>query len=172
MKTTTVPAQITTVEDMIAGNLSMSQVMLLAAPIFLGGAMYVILPPVMSLTTAKLVLSGLLLTIFFALAIRIKGTILLTWLIVIARYNIRPRYYLFNKNDTHLRNIEPNNVYEVEEVENTRPLPVVEKPVTRLAMPERVRLETAMSDPRSKLEFLTKRKGGLDVHITEIKQEG
>lgn len=172
MKTTTVPAQITTVEDKIAGNLSMSQIMLMAAPIFLGGLLYIIFPPVMRFTAFKMVLSSFLLVIFFTLAIRIRGKILLTWLIVISRYNFRPRFYLYNKNDTYLR--QPDQFNEIENNEEVKQsfnaTPSIITPT--LAVPERVRIESAIADPRAKLKLLTTRKGGLDVRITEIKQEG
>jgi hypothetical protein len=173
MKTTTVPAQITTVEDKIAGNLSMSQLMLMAMPVFLSGGLYIIFPPFMSLTVLKLVLGSVLLAVFFVLAIRIRGKILLTWLIVIGSYNIRPRYYLYDKNDTHLRSVEQNKAQISEETnEKIVPKPMEAVPTPQLAMPARVQLERAIADPRAKLQFLTRRKGGLDVHITEIKQEG
>ncbi|HSX53087.1 MAG TPA: PrgI family protein [Patescibacteria group bacterium] len=173
MKTSTVPAQITTVEDKIAGNLSMSQLTLMAAPVFLGGVLYVMFPPFISLTIPKLVLCSLLLVIFFALAIRIRGKIILIWLFVIVRYNVRPRYFLYNKNDAHLRiSTQAKQLHVIDEVKKAEVAQAISLPVSTLDVPERVRLEVAIADPRSKLQFLTKRKGGLDVHITEIKQEG
>src|SRR5437868_6746891 len=103
MKTTLVPAQITTVEDKIAGSLSLSQLILLCVPIFLGGAVYALFPPFLHLTLIKTLLVVLLVITFSLFSIRIKGKILLSWLIVIGRYNLRPSYYIYNKNDVHLR---------------------------------------------------------------------
>src|ERR1019366_4023701 len=98
MKVTVVPAQITTIEDRIAGNLSFSQLLLLAAPVFGGSALYIILPPTMHSAPYKLTVIAVLIFLCGLLAIRIKGKILLLWFVVLLRYNLRPRYYIFNKN--------------------------------------------------------------------------
>src|SRR5665213_4365185 len=98
MKVTVVPAQVTTVEDRIAGRLGLSQLLLLAAPIFGGSALYIILPPAMNSSAYKLVIIITLMLICSTMAIRIKGKIVLLWLIVILRYRLRPSYYVFNKN--------------------------------------------------------------------------
>ena len=48
------------------------------------------------------------------LAIRIKGKILLLWVVVILRYNLRPRFYVFNRNNEHLRDVsQPVKAEEV-----------------------------------------------------------
>lgn len=56
MKTTIVPAQITTVEDTIAGNLSLNQILLLASPVFLDSALFVVLPPFYHAAAYKIIL--------------------------------------------------------------------------------------------------------------------
>lgn len=56
MKTSIVPAQITTVEDKVAGNLSLPQLFLLSAPIFIGSLVYLIFPPFMGAASYKLVI--------------------------------------------------------------------------------------------------------------------
>jgi len=171
MKTTTVPAQVTTVEDKIAGSLSMSQLLLLATPIFLSGLIYIIFPPNMKFTAFKLVLSGILFLICLALAVRVKGVIVLSWLFVILRYNLRPRYYLFDKNDSYQR--EATETIEQENTKQTKEVKKAEiKTQPNLDLPKRVKLEQVISNPRAKLQFITNRKGGLNVHITEVKQEG
>lgn len=167
MKTTLVPAQVTTVEDKIAGSLSLQQLLLLCAPIFLSGAIYIVLPPFLHLTTVKVILFVLLSIIFSLLAIRVKGKILLMWLIVIGRYNARPRYYIFNKNDAYLRSSSVTK----EKVAG----PVSEKPIKlepklpKIPIPQMVQLQTAMADPGFELSFKADKKGGLNVYITEVK---
>ena len=42
MRTTVVPAQVTTVEDKIAGNLGLSQLLLLTLPVFGGSALFLV----------------------------------------------------------------------------------------------------------------------------------
>ena len=77
MKVTIVPAQVTTVEDRIAGNLGLSQLLLLTTPVFSGSLLYVVLPPVFHGAIYKLVLIVALFIICSLMAIRIKGKILL-----------------------------------------------------------------------------------------------
>jgi hypothetical protein len=73
MKITVVPAQVTTVEDKIMGSLSLSQLMILLLPVFIGAALFVILPPAMGSALYKYILIGILAVICMILSIRIKG---------------------------------------------------------------------------------------------------
>src|SRR5258708_18652430 len=115
MKVTVVPAQVTTIEDRIAGNLGLSQLLLLIAPVFGSSAIYMILPPNMQSAPYKLVLIATLVFVGCLLAIRIKGKILLFWLAIIFRYNLRPKYYVFNKNS--LANREQYEMSVTKEIE-------------------------------------------------------
>jgi hypothetical protein len=105
MRSTVIPAQITTVEDKIAGNLGVSQLLLLAAPIFGGSALFVVFPPFFGYAVYKIVLIVCLTVICNMLAIRIKGTIVLRWVMILAGYMLRPRYYVFDKNSDYLREV-------------------------------------------------------------------
>ena len=169
MKTTIVPAQITTVEDKVAGNLGFTQLLLLTTPVFLDGALFVLLPPFLKVTAFKLVICAILALLCMSLAIRIKGTILLNWVMIISRYNVRPRMYIFNKNDSYLRSnhdIDESSEKKAQEViSDTSDEPVL------IPTFELVRLETAVSDPRAKFHFKTTRKGALRVYIHEVKKE-
>lgn len=169
MKSTIVPAQITTVEDKVAGNLSLSQLLLLTAPLFIGSAIYIILPPNLGFSAYKIVLMVILGTVFSLLAVRIKGRILLLWVMVIAQYSLRPRYHIFDKNDSHLRDIEieakPREVL-AENMATNKTKPVV---IPRLGVADIVRLQEIMANPKANLHFKTDKKGALNVHITEVK---
>ena len=167
MKTTVVPAQITTVEDKIAGSLSLSQLLLLAAPVFGGCALYIIFPPMLRFAPYKVVLMTMLVFAFGLLAIRVKGKILLLWLIVITRYNLRPRFYVVNKNDMHLRHNGTEFADEaLEDEPEIKKSPVASIP--QLSTAELVRLERIMADPQANLTFKPAKKGGLSVVITEV----
>jgi hypothetical protein len=168
MKTTIVPAQVTTVEDKIAGNLNFTQLLLLVTPVFISGALFAFLPPFMNLRGYKIVISVSIAVVCMTLAIRIKGKILLLWISIIGRYNLRPRYYLYNKNDLHLR-VEPKQKADVafETAVNVKKTEV--KKVQDMPLTELVRLENVVSDPRSKFHFKATKKGGLRVYIQEIK---
>lgn len=168
MKTTVVPAQVTTVEDKIAGNLNFTQLLLMTTPVFLSGAIFAFVPPFLRLRSYKVIICTLLTLVCLTLAIRIKGKILLLWISIIGRYNIRPRYYLYNKNDSYLRH-EPITRHEAVPVKAE---PTIEKDTVLLKdvpLTELVRLEDAVADPRAKFHFKTTKKGGLRVYIQEIK---
>jgi len=106
MRTTIIPAQITTVEDKIAGNLNFTQLILLVIPLIINCLVYTLLPERMHLNQYKTVLMLTSFFIFGILAFRVRGKILINWLILIIQYNLRPKYYIFNKNDLSGRKIE------------------------------------------------------------------
>lgn len=169
MKTTVVPAQVTTVEDKVAGNLSFTQLLLLVTPVFIIGAIFALLPPLFDFSLLKLVISIIVAIVCMSLAIRIKGKILLSWVAIITKYRSRPMHYLYNKNDMHLRKSEQ----QTEEATETKSKDT-EEAVTFIpsfiSTKELVRLETAIEDTRANFHFKV-RKGGLRVHIREIKKE-
>ena len=108
MRTTVIPAQITTVEDKIAGNLSFTQIFILMIPVFISTIIYIALIPIMQLAIYKVILMAIALITCTILAFRFKGKIVLNWLIILATYNLRPKYYVFNKNDVFQRDIVLN----------------------------------------------------------------
>ncbi len=168
MKTTIVPAQITTVEDKVAGNLSFTQLLLMIIPVFLGGAIFAFLPPLIEFTIYKTVIVILLALLCSALAIRIKGKLVMEWILIRGKYNLRPRRYVFNKNDSYLRPVGDDQQDLKAELDVAKHEVAVPAPL-RIGFGQRVALETVMIDPRANLHFKTDRKGGLRVHITEIK---
>lgn len=170
MKSAIVPAQITTVEDRIAGNLTWQQLFLLAMPVLVDFMIYVIVPQSLQMSVFKVMLMVVVAVFCGVSAIRIRGKILLVWAATIIRYNTRPRYYVFNKNDIYLRAsivevaIEPLAVEQESE-------PVMESllPVTEISMADAVKLEGILANPAANLSFKSRKKGGLHVSITEIK---
>jgi hypothetical protein len=171
MRTTIVPAQVTTVEDRIAGRLGLTQMLLLIAPIFGGSAIFVVFPPFFAYAAYKVVLITCVATLSALLAIRIKGKILLFWAITLLRYNLRPRYYLFNKNSTHTREIVLPSDIEDEPAEEAAVQSVVPVRKTSLTTAERVQIEDLLADPTADVYLTTNKKGELSVHLTEVKQE-
>lgn len=169
MKSIIVPAQITTVEDKIAGNLSFTQMMLLIAPVAMTGLLFVLLPPFVHVNLAKLMIGGCLFLICAALAVRVKGELLLHLIVTRVRYNIRPKYYVYDKNDEYLR-YEPTKQPVLKTTEVTIPEAVDTYIAQLIGTPERVWLETVIKDPRARFQMIVK-KGGLHVRINEIKEE-
>jgi hypothetical protein len=165
MRIANVPAQITTVEDKVAGNLSLSQLVLLLAPIFVSTGIYAIMPPTMSAPLYKVALMAVVLVVFSVLAVKFRGKILLLWVIVLLNYNLRPRYSVSNKNDTYLRDIPKPEVKQKSQLKNV----VREaKEALELSVIDKARLQDMLSNPNAKLQFLANKKGGLSVHISEV----
>lgn len=105
MRTTIIPAQITTVEDTIAGNLSLTQILLLISSLFINTFIYSFLPVRLAFTTYKIPLIVIVFAVCIVLSLRIKQRIVLNWLVILATYAIRPHIYLFNKNTEFARQI-------------------------------------------------------------------
>ncbi len=168
MKTTVVPAQVTTVEDKVTGSLSLQQLIMLTSPIFLGSIVYVLFPPFFKAEPYKIVVIVTIFTVFATLAIRIKGKLLIQWIAVLFRYNARPRFYIYNKRDSYLRikHDESPTTKVTKQPPQKASSPII---TTTVPISDKAVLEQIVIDPRARLRFRTNKKGGLDVHIQEIK---
>ena len=150
---TVVPAQITTVEDKIAGSLNMTQILLLIAPVLWSAMVYILLPNQMKLTGYKLPLILIVSMGLIVLAIRIRGKIILEWLSVLIVYGLRPKIYVFNKNSLYERQI---NLPEINnQVLNTKPIKksIKSKKSDGLSVTDLVKLETLMNSGKLAVSF-------------------
>lgn len=166
MKITVVPAQVTTVEDRITGNLSVAQVALCAIPVFGGSLLFAVLPPNMEASPYKLILiSGLALSAGIA-AIRFKDKIILLWIAILLRYLLRPRLYVFNKNTAAYR----EHYYEpfIETAPSASPAATSSTSLPALSAAEAAQLYVRLNDPMGRLRFETTKEGVLHVHLTEV----
>jgi hypothetical protein len=168
MRTTIVPSQITTVEDRVAGRLGLSQLLLLISPIFGGSIIFVVLPPFFNYAPYKVVLIVCAASLSALLAIRIKGKILLFWIITLFRYNTRPRYYLFNKNSAHTREVVLHNDIDDEPAGEATMQAVTPARKINLTTAERVQIEDLIANPDANVHFTANKKGELSVHLTEV----
>lgn len=169
MRRTVVPAQVTTVEDRIMGNLGFSQMMLLLVPIFFSAGVYILLPPFMGLNLAKYTAIAIVTPLFCILAIRIKGKIVAFWIATILRYNLRPKYYLFKKATAEYRELYEQKKTEREKAKvATKTKRVTAAP--KLAIHELAEVLAAIDNPAANLRFETTKKGGLHVRLTEIEK--
>jgi CBS domain containing-hemolysin-like protein len=170
MKVRSIPAQITTVEDKIAGNLSLTQIFLLMIPVFWLMLVYTVLPPYMHFSLYKLPIVLFIGIISLTLALRIKDKIALNWLVILLRYNTRPKYYLFNKNDAYMRTMDIISVEknkrkvkakaQVKEKENDVPV----------SLGDLTRLEGLLVDPSYSFSIKSQKKGALYVAIEQNKK--
>lgn len=103
MKSSIVPAQITSVEDKIAGNFSLTQIMLLLSCVFLCVLIYSVFPPKNELVGYKVPLIIIVCLLFALCSLRIRGKLLLEWFTVLISFLLRPRIYVFNKNSSEYR---------------------------------------------------------------------
>lgn len=164
MKTTIIPAQITTVEDKIAGNLSFAQILLFLAALFLGTGVYIFLPAPMKFTLYKIPVIAVLSGIFLILSIRIKGRIILNWISIISSYYLRPRFYLFNKNDITNREI----IFEEKKVKKTVLAfkKAKAKKKNAVTFGELQLIEQFVKHQEKNIRLRFKGKGGIDVSIS------
>lgn len=167
MKTTIVPAQITTVEDRIAGNFTFAQILLFIVPLLTSTVTYVLVAPKMHLGPLKLSLILLQFLVFGVLAVRINGKIVVEWFSVYIHFTRRPRYYVFTKNDEVGREkttlAKEPMVTADQKVKKSEPLVPVLGPV------EENRLAQLLENPSLTVSFELAKKGGIDVSLTPIK---
>lgn len=168
MRVSIVPAQITTVEDKIAGNISVQQAMLLGIPILFGFIIALTFPPSGQFVAYKMAIVLVLFVICGSLAIRIKDRIVAQWLKLFAIYCARPLHHVYDKNSTYLRDIDTVEAVTEEAID----IQPVKKPsvITNTISPkEFVRLEQFATDIRAGMKFEVGKKGELNVRITEVK---
>ena len=171
MKTAIVPAQVTTVEDKLAGNLTVTQLFIMVAGLGLATLIYVLVGPKYHFTTWKI--GSILATaiVFGGLSLRIHGRIVSEWLIILTRYWQRPHQYVFTKNDFQSRSIPD---YESETATKTithiKPTFALPSSIDFPSLPERIKVEALLDNPSLAVRFVMAEKGGIDVSLTPTKQ--
>jgi len=168
MRVSIVPAQITTVEDKIAGNLTVQQAAYLGVPVLFGFIAAVLFPPSGEFPAYKIVLIAIVFVLSALLAVKIKGRIVAQWLVLLAKFAARPRYFVYDKNSSYLR---PERVQKSNEIVGKEIVEVKKKPSVqplKMAQHEVVRLEQFARDSRAGVKFEVGKKGKLYVHVTEV----
>lgn len=169
MKTSVIPAQITTVEDKIAGDLNLTQIVLLLLALIVATLIFALFPKQMYLNYYKIPLMVISGSFFLIMALRIKGKVLIEWLLVLVRFNTRPKFYLFNKNSTYLRDgfltKEPKT--EASLAKKTK-VTVTREKIADINISELMAFEKLIKNPKFQLSFKSGKKGGLNVAVSEI----
>jgi len=165
MRTSIIPAQITTVEDKIAGNLNLTQVGILMVPVFLGTAIYCFLPPLMHFAIYKVIIVAFITIIALLLSLRIKGKVVANWLSVLFKFNLRPKFYVFNKNDIYQRDLY---LPTVKKAYQKAILPREAKATSALVSKDLLKIKKYLKNPKYALSLKPKKKGGLYVALNEI----
>lgn len=158
MRTTIIPAQITTVEDKIAGTLNFAQILLLMTPVLWGTLVYAVFAPAMKFASYKIGLVIVVTAISLILAIRVKDKIVAEWLGVLLRYKLRPKYYVANKNDLSERVVD---LPLIESVKISKKLSVKAsiKNYKTPSIGDLIRLEQALNSKSLAVSFRYGRKG-------------
>ncbi len=156
MRTTIIPAQITTVEDKVAGSLNMTQVLILMTPILWTAIVYILLMPSMKLTSLKLVLIIISTIISGILALRVKDKIVAEWLGVLLKYRLRPKYWLYNKNDTTNRTIDIPDIPDIALVSRKLSKKNVSKHKTEINISDLVRFEQLIDSGKVAVRYQMK----------------
>lgn len=169
MRTTIIPAQITTVEDKIAGNLNFTQIIILMIPIFWTTFLFAFVPPVMKLVWYKLPLILIVLLTCLILSLRIRDRVVLNWLILLLRFKIRPMYFVFNKNDNYLREMEEPILERKNKLSEVKVSKTIDKKENELAQAESVKFLHVINDSKNSLSFKLNKQGGLNVAVCQTK---
>jgi hypothetical protein len=167
MKVRSIPAQITSVEDKIAGNLNLTQIVLFMLPLFWLMLVYTLFLPHMSLTLYKIPLIVVVSLVCFILAIRVKEKIILHWLQIILTFNLRAKYYVFNKNDEAYRTMDLPVVEKKEMHVSKKQTRTNESRNTTLPFGQLAKLEYLLANPDTNLSVRINKKGGVYVDLKQ-----
>jgi hypothetical protein len=168
MRTAIVPAQVTTVEFKVAGNLGVTQFCLLLFAIFCSGLVYALVPPLTHGTVPKVILITTICAICGILSLRVNGRVVLAWIGIYYKYYFHPKYYVFDKRTSFAR-YKPTNIVRPKS-EIIPDVPAKLHHVPTLTTAEIVHVEQLMDNPDTNLKFKNK-KGKLYVHITDIRNK-
>jgi len=158
MRTTIIPAQITTVEDKIAGSLNMTQILILMFPVLWTAIIYILFAPTMKLVVYKLGLIGIVTLICLVLVIRIKDKIVAEWLGVVLRYHFRPRFWLYNKNDTSNRIIDIPEIPDIAVIKRKSTKKATNDQKTEINISDLVRLEQLINSGKVAVRYKFEKK--------------
>ncbi len=165
MRQTRVPAQITTVEDKIAGNLSFLQILLLIGALFSSTFVYLVFPKQLQLTLYKIPFMVVFASVFLLLALRIKGKIIVQWIFLITQYCLRPQYYVFNKNDMVCRESIVEEVVRKAKM-HTKQKAKAETKIEKPSIAELAAMRQLLLDPNRNVSFAPDKKGGINVSVS------
>ncbi len=102
MRSTIVPAQITSVEDKITSFLNLKQIVILIINLVLIMVQFLVIPPFVKFSLLKVLLALILSALLIPLTFKYKEIILLDHLVLIISYKLRPKTYVLIKDDEFL----------------------------------------------------------------------
>lgn len=168
MKTQIVPAQITTVEDKIVGNLNLIQLFLLLSPVVALAIVYALFPPAMEVVIYKIAVTMFFSIIAIVLSLRIKEKVVIEWLKILVSYNLRPKYFVYNKNESFDRETD----FSKEKIAKKTQKKIVkqEQSIVDFKIKELVSFEDLISQQTADFRISSSKKGGINVAFDQIKR--
>jgi hypothetical protein len=169
MKTATVPAQVTTIEDRIAGNFTVSQLLILMLGFGLATIVYFFVAPRYHFNPVKAAVMLATVLCIVPLSLRIGDRILADWLVVLIRFWLRPRRYVFTKNDPSTRSLPPskNMTTAITQIATSKP---VSSAIETVSVPDKIRFDELLTSPSLAVRFVVAKKGGIDVTLAPLKR--
>lgn len=167
MRTTVIPAQITTVEDKIAGNLNLTQIVLLLVSLFVATFIYAAFPEKLHFSMYKIVLIIIQFFVFVTLSIRVKGKVVLNWVFILSNYYFRPGYYIYSKNDIYLRNIEPIIVVKKKKVVRENKATAKKGKNATIQFPDLIGVNGILGTSRANISIKFNKNGGV-MNVSKI----
>jgi hypothetical protein len=151
MRVSIVPAEMTSIQDKIIGDLNMNQVILLSTPLIFTILVYLFIPPFSKLSLLKIIVCSISIISLAILSIKIDGKIFLEHLKILNSFFNRPRIYL-----NTISEIQPDIDISIEnEIENNIITP-----------PEILDREKIFNlKKKDKLIFNLNKKGDLDAKV-------
>jgi hypothetical protein len=102
--------------------------------------------------------------VFGTLAIRVRGKILIEWLVILLRFRMRPRIYIFTKNDLTHREADIIPVTE-EKKAVTKEMEAKKELRNTVSLEDQAMIEKVLFNPSLKFRFGLGKKGGIDVSV-------
>jgi hypothetical protein len=136
-------------------------------PVFFGIVLYAMIYPVMKISLVKIILASIIFLVCAILAIRIKGKLIVNWLIVILKFNLRPTYYIFDKNTTYLRDIYLPKIKKTKKAIKTQKVKVKTKYRQTIGETETHKLNHLIKN--QSISYKLNRGGAINVAFEQIK---
>jgi Zn-dependent protease with chaperone function len=92
-----VPSQITTLEDRLTANLTVTQAALIVGAILAAGFVFTFVDPAFKVSVPKIIIATVAAIFFLSLALRVKDKLVLRWVGLMLNYLLRPRFYVLTK---------------------------------------------------------------------------
>ena len=112
MRSTVIPAQITSVEDKITSFLNLKQIIILVVNLILVMIIFLIIPPLVKFTFLKMIIAIILSLIITPLSFKYKGHILIEYLSLILGYKFRPKTFVLIRDDQPIEDLSFNKISE------------------------------------------------------------